>query len=97
MRLISARDAARSFGAMLDELRSKGPVTILRHGRKTAVMMDAERFEEYRKAYESAEECRMIEALEHCVNELAEGRLGRGERAHALAKRIRDGDDRERS
>ncbi|MEZ5920641.1 MAG: type II toxin-antitoxin system Phd/YefM family antitoxin [Parvularculaceae bacterium] len=87
MHIFSARTAAKNFGAMLDAA-DKAPVTINRHGRPRAVMIGWREFQHYQKAYEEAMDLRVLEILRQSVEHLAAGRLGRGEKALALAKKL---------
>lgn len=91
LRIFSARDAAKNFGAVL-EAADADPVTIHRHGRPRAAVIGWPLFEQYRKAYEDALEEKRIYFLEASIKALAEGKLGTGQRALALAKRLRDGE-----
>lgn len=88
MRIFSARTAAKNFGAVLDAA-DKAPVTINRHGRPRAVMIGWREFQHYRKAYDEAMEQRLIEILEQGAVNLIEGKLGRGQKALALVRRLR--------
>jgi len=97
MRVISARDAARSFGALLTGVRERGPVTVVRHRRAVAVVMDPTLYKEYRDAYESVRKFHVMGPPPQGVSHLEEGRLGGERRAPSLAARRRDGRETERA
>ncbi len=90
-RIFSARNAARKFGELLDAAEAD-PVAVYRHGRPSAAVMSWNLFEQYRKAYEDALETKRVEHLELSLKALIAGKLGTGQRALALAKRLKDGD-----
>lgn len=89
MRMITARDAAKSFGALLDDA-AKQPVAVCRHGRPCAVVMDHGLFRKYQAAYEAAVEQRYAALLDRTVQQLAEGRLKEGQLTFAEARRVGD-------
>ncbi len=91
MRTFSARDAAKTFGAVLDAA-DDDPVVVHRHGRPRAVVMGWSLYQRYKKAYDDAFDARQIVYLEQSLKALVEGRLGRSNRALALAERLRAGD-----
>lgn len=88
MRLISARTAARSFGELIADAEH-APVTVLRHGRPSVVVIGHALFKEYEKAYEKARDVQMISLLEQSLDHLVAGRLGKSGRALALMERIK--------
>lgn len=88
MKTYSARDAAKKFGALLEDADA-GPVAILKSGRPRAVLVSARHWAEYEAAYAKMRDERMIELLAKSVDLLADGKLGQGERAFALVRRLR--------
>lgn len=89
MRVVTARNAARFFGELVEGLASE-PVTIVRRGRAVAVMMDVNLHKAYRKAYDAEQDARMIALLEKSYGYLFDGALGDGDRVKALLERIRE-------
>ena len=87
MRIFTARNAAKRFGEVLDAAATE-PVVIRRNGRPCAVVIDDRLYKEYHAAYEAQTEERYLSLLERGVRRLTEGRLGRGERAVALSRRL---------
>ncbi len=90
MRLFEATRAAKKFGAVLDAARH-APVAIYRNGRPSAVMLDYELFRAYQTAYEAVREERYLTLIENALADLADGRLGRGDRTLAAARRLANG------
>jgi prevent-host-death family protein len=84
----SARDAAKKFGALLEDADA-GPVEITKSGRRRAVLVSARSWAEYEAAYAKASDDRLLDLLAKSVDLLADGKLGRGVRALALARRLR--------
>jgi len=88
MNVFSARDAAKRFGEVL-EACDDGPVTINRNGRARAVVLSARDFEDYETAMKKYREERCLDLVVKSLDLLKDGRLGKGDRALALAKRLR--------
>ncbi len=88
MKSYSARDAAKRFGALLEDADS-GPVEITKNGRRRAVLVSARSWAEYEAAHAKASDERLLGLLAKSVDLLAEGQLGQGERALALMRRLR--------
>jgi PHD/YefM family antitoxin component YafN of YafNO toxin-antitoxin module len=90
MTIYTARDAARNFGALLEEADEQ-PVAVYRYGRPRAAIIGWRLYERYKRAYDASLEERQLRLLEISLEALAAGRLGRGEKALALAERLRLG------
>ena len=90
LRIFSARDAAKNFGAVL-EAADADPVAVHRHGRPRAAVIGWPLFEQYRTAYVAALDEKLVRSLEAGFKALAEGKLGSDQRVLALAKRLREG------
>ncbi|MEZ5896952.1 MAG: type II toxin-antitoxin system Phd/YefM family antitoxin [Parvularculaceae bacterium] len=90
MRLFNATRAARKFSEVLDEAQ-RAPVAIYRHDRPCAVVLDHELFRAYQAAYDAAREERYLDMLEKALAELADDKLGRGQRTAAAARRLAAG------
>lgn len=88
MRLMTATAASKKFGALLEEADA-GPVAIMKDGRRRAVVLNARLFDEYKRAYDKESGERFIDMIHLSLDLLNEGKLGRGERALALARRLR--------
>jgi prevent-host-death family protein len=88
MRTFTAREAYKKFGALL-EAADAGPVAILKAGRPRAVVLSARRFEDYQKAYDKENEERFADLIQLSLDLLKEDKLGKGQRALALARRLR--------
>ena len=88
MKLMTASAASKKFGALLDAADA-GPVTILKDGRPRAVVLSARQFEDYRRAYDKESEERFAEMVHLGLDLLREDKLGNGQRALALARRLR--------
>lgn len=93
MKTIKSRDAAKKFGALMDASR-EGPVTITRSGRPCAVILSASLFARYEKDHEKANEEHIVDLLHTSLDLLKEGKLGKGQKALALAKRLRVHEER---
>lgn len=93
LRIFSARQAAKQFGALLDAAE-QGPVTIHRNGKPRAVLVSARDFACYEKAYRKDEKERTASLILRGLDLLKEGKLGKGERALALARRLRLNEER---
>ncbi len=93
MKSYSAREAAKKFGVVLDDIE-KGPVTIMKHGRPRAVILTAWLFEKYRKDHDKASEEHLVDLLHTSLDLLKEGKLGKGQKALALARRLRVHEER---
>jgi prevent-host-death family protein len=87
----SARDAAKNFGEMLEAADAE-PVIVRRHGRPRAAVIGWRLFEHYKKAYDDAFDERQIDLLELRLKAVAEGKLGRSDRARALGERLKRGE-----
>lgn len=88
MRIFTARDAAKKFGALLEAAES-GPVTILRAGRPRAVMISARLFQQYEKDHAKANDEKFIDMIHLSLDLLKEGKLGQGQKTLALIRRLR--------
>lgn len=88
MRVFSASDAAKRFGALL-AAADHGPVTIAKAGRPCAVIISTRLFARYDEAYEKANGERCADLILRSIDLVKEGKLGRGQRALALARRLR--------
>ena len=87
MRLYEAGRAAKNFGEMLEDARNAS-VAIYRHGRPCAVVIDHRLFNAYRTAYEAAREDRYLSLIDTALEQMAEGKLRRGDRTMAQARRL---------
>lgn len=88
MKVMTATAASKKFGALLDAAEA-GPVTILKDGRPRAVVLSARSFDEHRRAYEKESEERFADMIHLGLDLLKEDKLGKGQRALALARRLR--------
>ncbi len=88
MIIFTARDAAKKFGALLDAAE-RGPVSILKSGRPRAVMISARQFDEYEKDRKKAHEEKLVDLIHSSLDLLREGKLGQGQKALALVRRLR--------
>lgn len=93
MTTVNAREAAKRFGALL-EAADAGPVTILKDGRPRAVIISARRFGDYEKAYERESGERFADMIHLSLDLFREGKLGKGQKALALARRLRLNEDK---
>ncbi|MDZ7627289.1 MAG: type II toxin-antitoxin system Phd/YefM family antitoxin [Parvularculaceae bacterium] len=84
MRIFSAQDAAKKFGALL-EAAAEAPVAIHRNGRPRAAIVSWRRFEDYERALKQHSEAQLLDTLSTALDLLSAGKLGKGERALALA------------
>lgn len=87
MKLMTATQASKKFGALLDA-SDAGPVTILKDGRRRAVVLCARDFDAYDAAYKKASDERFLDMIHLTIDLLKEGKLGKGQRALALARRM---------
>ncbi|MEZ5894638.1 MAG: type II toxin-antitoxin system prevent-host-death family antitoxin [Parvularculaceae bacterium] len=87
----TARDAAKHFGAVVEEAEYD-PVVVHRHGRPHAVIIGWRRFQDYRKAYDDAFEARQVRLLELRLQAIIAGKLGVNDRLHALLERLKKGE-----
>lgn len=90
-RFFSARDAAKNFGELLEAADAE-PVIVRRHGRPRAAVIGWRLFQSYKKAYDDAFDERQLDLLELRLKAVAEGRLGRSDRARALGERLKRGE-----
>lgn len=88
MKMMTATDASKKFGALL-EAADAGPVAILKDGRRRAVVLSARDFEAYEAAYRKESDERFVDLIHVTLDLLKEGKLGKGQRALALARRLR--------
>lgn len=88
MKTINSRTAAKKFGALLDAARD-GAVTITRSGRPCAVILSTWLFDRYQKDHDKANEEHIVDLLHTSLDLLKDGRLGKGQKALALARRLR--------
>lgn len=88
MKTITANNAAKRFGAVLDAVE-EGPITIMRNGRPRAVVLSAWLFEKYQKDHEKANEDQLLDLLQTSFDLLKDGKLGKGQKTLALARRLR--------
>lgn len=87
MRIFTAQDAAKKFGALLDAAM-EAPVAIHRNGRPYAAIVSWRTFKDYERALQQHNEAQLLDMLSVSVDLLAAGKLGRGQRALALARRL---------
>lgn len=87
MRIYTARDAAKKFGALLEDADA-GPVTILKSGRPRAVLISKRTFEQYQRAYEKEQEEQFADLVFKGIDLIRDGKLCEGERALALTRRL---------
>lgn len=62
MKIVAAREAKNKFGALIDEARRE-PITIERNGRRTAVVLSPETYDELVAAQDSAWAARAQEIM----------------------------------
>ena len=92
MKTVPASVAAKQFGALLEH-SDAGPVTITKDGRPRAVILCARLFEAYSRAYEKESDERFADLVHKSLDLIKEGKLGKGQRALALARRLRLNDE----
>jgi prevent-host-death family protein len=98
VKMMTSTVASRKFGSLL-AAADEGPVAIMKNGRPCVVVLSASLFDDYEAAYQRERDERFLTMIQRSLDLLKDGKLGKGQRALALARRLRlneeqPGDDR---